>query len=67
MTELVRSLTQIMEHGNLPAVDYQDERAVMTDAGIGAMGVGEASGGNRARDAAALAVRDLMTQLGRAP
>ena len=64
MTELVRSLAGIMQPGNLPAVDFQDERAILDSAGSGMVGVGEASGENRARNAAALAVADLIKQLG---
>lgn len=58
----VRAMVEIMRHGNWPPVDLADERAVLTDAGIGAIGVGEASGNGRARKAAMLAVADLMRQ-----
>ncbi|GEM_PF-1629491 len=64
MAEVVRCLVEIMEHGNWPAVDFQDERAVLTevDGARGVLGIGEAAGPDRARRAAEQAVRDLMRQ-----
>ena len=67
MTALVRALADIMKTGQFPAVDYQDERAVLTEAGtgaLGAIGYGEASGEGRAKRAAQLAVLDLVGQIG---
>lgn len=59
MTEFVGTLVKIMDD-QLIAVDLADMRAVLKDAGgRGAMGVGEASGPNRAIEAAKLAVLDL--------
>lgn len=63
MTTVVCSLVGIMRHGNLPAVDFADERVVLREGGLGAIGTGEASGGDRARRAAALAVLDLARQM----
>jgi len=67
MSEVVRALVDIMKHGNLPAVDFQDERAVLgDDGGLGAIGIGEASGPAgpaRGKRAAELAALDLMRQL----
>ena len=63
MTELVRSLVEIMRLGNLPSVDFQDERVVLLDGGKGAVGVGEATGPDRAARAVELALIDLTRQL----
>ena len=63
LTELVRSLVGIMQNGQWPAVDLADERAVLEDAGQGAVGIGEASGLGRAKIAAKLAIADLRAQL----
>lgn len=59
MTELVRCIVEIMGD-KLIAVDPTDMRTVLKESGgRGAIGVGEASGPNRAVVAAKLAVRDL--------
>lgn len=59
MTELVRCLVEIMGD-KLIAVDPTDMRTVLKDSGgRGAIGIGEASGPNRALEAAKLALRDL--------
>lgn len=59
MTELVRCLVEIMGD-KLIAVDPTDMRTVLKDSGgRGAIGIGEASGPNRALEAAKLAMRDL--------
>lgn len=60
MTELVRSLVEIMRQGNLPAVDFQDERAVLLDGGLGAVGFGQASGNKRVQIATVRAIADMM-------
>jgi len=65
MTEIVRMLVQIMEQGNLPAVDFIDEREVLRDGGPALLGMGEGEGPSRAIDAARLAVRDLDKQIAR--
>ena len=69
MTVLVMSLVGIMGK-RIPAVDYQDERIVLTEAGDGALGhigYGEAAGEGRAKRAAELAVLDLVRQIGAVP
>lgn len=58
MTELVRSLTEILRPG-LPAVDFQDERCLLLEGGAGGIGIGEASGPDRADRAAMHAMADL--------
>lgn len=59
MTELVRCLVEIMGD-KLIAVDLADMRAVLRETGgRGAIGIGEASGPNRALEAAKLAMLDL--------
>ncbi|WP_157081284.1 hypothetical protein [Novosphingobium naphthalenivorans] len=58
MADVVRALVDIMQD-RLPAVDFADERAVLKDGGFGAFGIGEASGPDRAREAAMRAVLDL--------
>lgn len=59
MTEFVGTLVKIMDD-QLIAVDLADMRAVLKDTGgRGAVGIGEASGPNRAIDPAKLAIRDL--------
>jgi cell division protein FtsZ len=63
MAEVIRSMVEIMRHGNMPAVDFQDERVVLIEGGIAYSGTGEATGPDRARRAAEIAVRDLLSQL----
>jgi len=67
MAETVRALVDIMQNGNWPAVDFQDERAVLgDDGGLGIIGIGETSGPagpERGKRAAELAALDLMRQL----
>lgn len=59
MAEVVRAVVGIMQQSNMPAVDLADERAILDDGGRAAFGVGEASGPDRARQAAMRAVLDL--------
>jgi cell division GTPase FtsZ len=67
MAELVRCIVEIMGD-KLIAVDPSDMRTVLKDSGgRGAMGVGEASGPNRAVEAAELAIRDLERNIGMIP
>ncbi|VVT01060.1 hypothetical protein [Erythrobacter sp. EC-HK427] len=64
MTEMVGTLVKIMDQ-QLIAVDLADIRAVLKETGgRGAIGVGEASGPNRAVEAAKLAFHDLEQNLG---
>ncbi|GGN51243.1 hypothetical protein GCM10011349_23640 [Novosphingobium indicum] len=59
MTEFVGTLVKIMDQ-QLIAVDLADVRAVLKETGgRGAIGIGEASGPNRAIEAAKLAILDL--------
>lgn len=59
MTEFVGTLVKIMDQ-QLIAVDLADVRAVLQETGgRGAVGIGEASGPNRAIEAAKLAIVDL--------
>lgn len=67
MTEMVGTLVKIMDD-QLIAVDLADLRAVLKETGgRGAMGVGEASGPNRAVEAAKLAMLDLERNSGTIP
>lgn len=59
VTELIGTFTKIMDD-QLIAVDLADVRAVLREmGGRGAVGIGEASGANRAVEAVKLAIRDL--------
>lgn len=59
MTELVRCIVEIMGD-KLIAIDPTDMRTVLKESGgRGAVGIGEASGPNRAIEAAKLAILDL--------
>lgn len=59
MTEFVGTLVKIMDQ-QLIAVDLADVRAVLKETGgRGAVGIGEASGPNRAIEATKLAILDL--------
>lgn len=58
MTLLIRGLVEIMQN-QLPAVDFADEEIVLKDGGHGAFGTGEASGPDRAKEAARLAMLDF--------
>ncbi|MEZ5687392.1 MAG: hypothetical protein R3E21_01105 [Caenibius sp.] len=67
MTEMVGTLVKIMDD-QLIAVDLADLRAVLKEiGGRGAMGIGEASGPNRAVEAAKLTMLDLERNSGTIP
>ena len=59
MTQVIWSLVEIMRQQRMPAVDFQDERVVLLDGGRGAVGIGEASGPDRAKRAIEQAIADL--------
>lgn len=66
MSELVGTLVKIMDQ-QLIAVDLSDMRTVLTETGgLGTVGIGEASGPDRAVVAAKLAILDLQRNLGTA-
>ncbi len=63
MTQVIRSLVEIMQNGRLPAVDLQDEKAVLQAGGaLARIGIGEAAGEGRATTATRLALLDLEAQ-----
>lgn len=67
MTEVIRALVEIMGSGRWPAVDFQDERAVLGEGGRGVVGTGEAEGPDRAMRAARRALADVARQRGDGP
>jgi cell division protein FtsZ len=60
----VRGICDIIVLPGLINVDFADVRAVMADAGSSLMGIGRATGKNRARDAAAAAISSPLLDLG---
>jgi cell division protein FtsZ len=60
----VRGICDIITVPGLVNVDFADVRAVMHDAGSSLMGVGRASGKNRAREAAMAAISSPLLDLG---
>lgn len=60
----VRGICDIINLPGLVNVDFADVRAVMLDAGSSLMGVGRASGKNRAREAAKNAIQSPLLDLG---
>ena len=60
----VRGITDIITLPGLINVDFADVRAVMADAGSSLMGIGRATGKNRAREAAAAAISSPLLDLG---
>merc|ERR1712205_195021 len=60
----VRGITDIIVLPGLINVDFADVRAVMADSGSSLMGIGRATGKNRARDAAAAAISSPLLDLG---
>ncbi len=60
----VRGITDIITLPGLINVDFADVRAVMADAGSSLMGIGRASGKNRAREAAEAAISSPLLDLG---
>lgn len=63
MAQIVGAMTEMMNLGNMPAVDLADMRVLLGDGGIAYSGVGEAAGPERARLAVERAVKDLMRQI----
>lgn len=60
----VRGICDIITVPGLVNVDFADVRAVMHDAGSSLMGVGKASGKNRAREAAMAAISSPLLDIG---
>jgi len=60
----VRGITDIITLPGLINVDFADVRAVMADAGSSLMGIGRATGKNRAREAAEAAISSPLLDLG---
>ena len=60
----VRGICDIITLPGLINVDFADVRAVMADAGSSLMGIGRATGKNRAREAAAAAISSPLLDLG---
>ncbi|XP_059431187.1 cell division protein FtsZ homolog 2-1, chloroplastic-like isoform X2 [Corylus avellana] len=60
----VRGISDIIMVPGLVNVDFADVRAIMKDAGSSLMGIGTATGKNRARDAALNAIQSPLLDIG---
>jgi cell division protein FtsZ len=58
----VKGVSELITKPGLINVDFADVRAVMTDMGLAMMGMGEASGENRAREAAEAAISSPLLE-----
>ena len=58
----VKGVSELITKPGLINVDFADVRAVMTNMGLAMMGVGEASGENRAREAAEAAISSPLLE-----
>jgi cell division protein FtsZ len=58
----VRGISDIMQRPGLMNVDFADVRTVMSEMGMAMMGTGQASGPNRAREAAEAAIRNPLLE-----
>ncbi|RUS68657.1 hypothetical protein EGW08_023582 [Elysia chlorotica] len=58
----VRGVSELITKPGLINVDFADVRAVMTNMGLAMMGMGEASGENRAREAAEAAISSPLLE-----
>jgi hypothetical protein len=61
--QAVQPIAQLLTQVGLVCVDLSDLKSVLSDGGMAVMGVGEASGPDRARFAADAAILDLKSQL----
>ena len=60
--DAVKGVSELITKPGLINVDFADVRAVMTDMGLAMMGMGEASGENRAREAAEAAISSPLLE-----
>jgi cell division protein FtsZ len=58
----VKGVSELITRPGLINVDFADVRAVMTDMGLAMMGMGEATGENRAREAAEAAISSPLLE-----
>jgi len=63
LSQAVKSIAHLITQAGLINVDFADVRTVMQDAGTALMGMGEASGDNRALDAAKAAIESPLLEL----
>lgn len=59
----VQGITDLITHHGMVNVDFADIRAIMQDAGSALMGIGRASGENRATEAARAAIESPMLDI----
>ena len=62
LTDGVKGITDLITTPGLINVDFADVKTIMTDAGSAVMGIGEASGDNRAEQAAAKAISSPLLE-----
>lgn len=63
LASAVKSIAHLITQAGLINVDFADVRAVMEDAGSALMGMGQASGDNRAAEAAKAAIESPLLEL----
>ncbi len=63
LAQAVMSISDLVNHAGLINVDFADVKSVMTNAGTALMGIGEASGDERAKEAAQLAITSPLLEL----
>ena len=62
LTDGVKGITDLITTPGLINVDFADVKTIMTDAGSAVMGIGQASGDNRAEQAAAKAIASPLLE-----
>jgi cell division protein FtsZ len=63
LAQAVRSISNLITQAGMINVDFADVRSVMENAGTAIMGIGEASGENRAEEAARMAIESPLLEI----
>jgi cell division protein FtsZ len=63
LSHAVKSIAHLITQAGLINVDFADVRAIMEDAGTALMGMGQATGENRAKEAATMAIESPLLEI----
>lgn len=63
LAQAVRSISNLITQAGMINVDFADVRSIMENAGTAIMGIGEASGENRAEEAAKMAIESPLLEI----
>lgn len=63
LAQAVRSISNLITQTGLINVDFADVRSVMSDGGTALMGIGEATGESRAKEAAEMAIESPLLEI----